>query len=552
MKKILIHSAIIGGACTAIAVPPIVIAATTLPVHKEIYKDALNQFMEICKIPHCSNEEHENSLVGIRNYILDIAKQYLNGDAAHYDKAGNVWIDIPATKGLENNKKLIFQSHMDMVWAATGEATEWDKWTHPVSKPVIEVIDGEETIHSEGWLTNLGLDNGNGVAMMLSLIMNQKKFRHGAIRCIFTANEENGFPGSEALGKMEDGTEVEVINHAEGYDYLINLDTGPVGDVVFNSGGGYYNYIDGQIQNVNTVDSGDVYTLRIYGCEGGHSGLDIGKGFGNPIGLIFQALDLINTNGDISIVSAEAPGSTRTSIPTEASVKFYAKSIQSKDSIESVISKWFEKVKRQKYAHDVNLSYELNVEQGSKGFTTIAEQQSKTIIDLISNLEFGPLERYVDPDEGDAIRVSGNIPTIDIKSSESSAEFHFLYANRFQETAYFDEHYKQDYDDQFAQFAKELGIESKPNRSGSWEGQKNGKMCEIVSNSYKSAKISTRKVRCHGGLECADFMKYNDELDIVSTGATILMEHNVKEAMPLSSYKQEAEMLLWVISNMNF
>ncbi|MBQ0045669.1 MAG: M20/M25/M40 family metallo-hydrolase [Mycoplasma sp.] len=553
-KTILIHSAIIGGASLTIAVPPIAIAATTLPTNKEVYNDAINQFIEICKIPHCSNEKgHEDSLVGIKNYIISIAKQYLGKDAVHSDKAGNVWADIPASYGLEKNKKIIFQGHMDMVWASAGEATEWDKWTHPVSKPIIEVIDGVETIHSEGWLTNLGLDNGACVALMLSLIMNHKKFRHGSIRCIFTANEENGFPGSDALGEMEDGTKINVINHDEGYDYLVNLDTGPIGDVVFNSGGGYFNTIEGTLPNGKTYSDVDVYTLRIFGCQGGHSGVDIGKGYGNPIGLIFQALKVINSQNDIKIISVEAPGSTNTSIPTEATVKFYAESIQSRELIENLIHTWFDKAKRQKYAHDINLDYEISVEHSEAELPTVDEKLSKIIIDLISSLEFGALERYIEPDEYDAVRVSGNIPTVSIETSLSQQpKFHFLYANRFQETAYFDKHYKQEFDEQFAMFAKQLGIKSTPSEWNSWEGQKEGKMCTIVTDSYKSAKIPTRKMRCHGGLECADFMAYNNQLDVVSTGSTVLMEHNVKEAMPLPSYQQEIDMVLWVIYNMDF
>lgn len=549
-KSVLITASIFSAMGVAIAVPPIVIAATTKPANKQIYNDALSNFFDICKIPHCSNEEgHMDSLVKIKNYIIKKASDSVGKNAVHSDKVGNVWVDIPASKKRKDSKKLVLQGHMDMVWATTGEAREWDKWTHPVSQPVIEEIDGVETIHSKDWLTNLGLDNGAAVALMLSLISNRNIFEHGQIRCIFTANEENGSPGSESLGQMEDGTTINVLDHKEGYDYLMNLDTGPIGDIVFNSGGGCLNTVSGTL-NTSELTSQNIFTLRIYDAKGGHSGVDIGNGYSNPIGLALQAIQQINVKNDAQIVSFVAPGSTNSSIPTEAIVEFVCPTYASLEDIKTPIERFLDKQKRQKYTRDTDLKWSTTVETASP--KALSSSTSKTIIDFISGLEFGALERYIDPEEYDAIRVSGNIGILSIDTSIDQNNFNLVYGNRFQETSYYDQYYREDTVNQFKQFANALSLNQKDEEWTSWEGQKDGKMCSIASKSYKSSGTKTRKIRCHGGLECADFMKFNDQLDIVSTGASVLAEHNVRESMSLPSYKQLINMLLWATYDMKF
>lgn len=553
-KSLIIGLSITGGICTTIAVPPIVIAATEVPIAKQLYNDAMDYFFEICKIPHVSNETgHTDSLVKIKNYIKDVAKKRLGTNAVHSDKAGNVWVDIEPSPGCKKYKKIILQGHMDMVWACAPEVSDWDRWTHPVSEPVIEEIDGVETIHSKDWLTNLGLDNGTAVALMLSVIKNNKDFYHGPIRCIFTANEENGFPGSESLGKMEDGSEINVISHDEGYDYLLNLDTGPIGDVVFNSGGGYFNTVTGSNYETAPHTGATQYTVRIYDGQGGHSGVDIGKGYGNPIGLVCQALKTADT--DIQLESFTAPRSTDTSIPTEAIATFYSYT-SSIDELKQKIEPWFAKAKRQKYAHDINLKLEIQSQEVVDTHRSFQSETSKKIIDFVSSLEFGALERYIEPDERDAVRVSGNIGQMEITIDQTTKEnkFMLVYGNRFQEISYFKQYYETDYDEQFAAFAQSLptGTTSTPSDWSSWEGDKNGKLASLCTNAYKKIKVPTKKVRCHGGLECADFKQFNDWLDIISTGSTVYMEHNVKESMPLDSYRQLIKMLLNVFSKMEF
>ena len=66
------------------------------------------EFYEICQIPHPSKKEEK-----MIAYLQEFGKRH--NLETRTDAAGNVLICKPATPGYENRKKVILQSHMDMV-----------------------------------------------------------------------------------------------------------------------------------------------------------------------------------------------------------------------------------------------------------------------------------------------------------------------------------------------------------------------------------------------------------------------------------------------------
>ncbi|PLX25725.1 MAG: cytosol nonspecific dipeptidase, partial [Salinivirgaceae bacterium] len=88
-------------------------------------------FEEICQVPRPSKKEEK-----IIKFLTDFAKKHnLKHDV---DKAGNVLISKPATKGYENLETVVLQSHMDMVCEANKDKKhDFDK------DPIEPVIDGE-------------------------------------------------------------------------------------------------------------------------------------------------------------------------------------------------------------------------------------------------------------------------------------------------------------------------------------------------------------------------------------------------------------------------
>lgn len=121
------------------------------------------------------------------------------------DEAGNVLIRKAAFPGKENLKKVVLQSHMDMVCEKNRDTV------HDFEKDPIETYVDGEWLKAKG--TTLGADNGIGVATQLAVLAD-KDMVHGPLECLFTVDEETGLTGAFAL--------------KEGFmsgDILINLDS---------------------------------------------------------------------------------------------------------------------------------------------------------------------------------------------------------------------------------------------------------------------------------------------------------------------------------------
>ena len=71
-------------------------------------KELWNYFHDITQIPHPSKKEKK-----IVEYVMEFGKKH-NLETIK-DKAGNVIIRKPATKGFENRQGVIFQTHLDLV-----------------------------------------------------------------------------------------------------------------------------------------------------------------------------------------------------------------------------------------------------------------------------------------------------------------------------------------------------------------------------------------------------------------------------------------------------
>ena len=90
-----------------------------------------NYFEDICKVPRPSKKEEK-----IIQFLIDFGKKH-NLETKR-DEIGNVLIKKPATKGKENIKTVVLQSHIDMVCEKNeGTKHDFDK------DPIQPFIDGE-------------------------------------------------------------------------------------------------------------------------------------------------------------------------------------------------------------------------------------------------------------------------------------------------------------------------------------------------------------------------------------------------------------------------
>jgi len=213
------------------------------------------------------------------------------------DEAGNVIIRKPATGSRQGTTPVILQGHQDMVPQANAGTT------HDFAKdPIRTVVDGE-WVRAEG--TTLGADNGIGVAAIIG-ILESRDISHGPLEALFTSNEESGMDGAFGL-------EAGVLRGR----ILINTDSEEEGELCIGCSGG----INATSRFPCTWEkaSGDwaAYRLSVTGLRGGHSGVDIHRGRGNAISLLFRVLGLAGREYGLRIAELDA-GNMRNAIPREA------------------------------------------------------------------------------------------------------------------------------------------------------------------------------------------------------------------------------------------
>src|SRR5664279_876279 len=253
-------------------------------------KQLWNYFHEITQIPRPS--KFEQNMI---EYMKTFGKK--NNLETIVDKVGNVIIRKPATKGMENRKGVIFQTHLDMVPQKNSDKK------HDFKKDPIETIIDGEWVRANG--TTLGADNGIGVASTMAILAS-KEIKHGPIEALFTIDEETGMTGVFGLKK----------GLLKG-DILMNLDSEDEGELYVGCAGGVDVSITKDYAEEKSPKGMVAYKVVAKGLKGGHSGVDIALGRANSNKIMFRFL--MQAESDFNIRLAEAAGGDlRNAIPRES------------------------------------------------------------------------------------------------------------------------------------------------------------------------------------------------------------------------------------------
>jgi dipeptidase D len=247
-------------------------------------------FYQLTQIPRPSHHEEEASA-----FLNEFGENL--GLETIVDDVGNVLIRKPASPGRVDRPGVILQAHMDMVPVKTSDSDHDFE-----NDPIAAVI-------ADGWVradrTTLGADDGIGVALIMALL-EDKTLVHGPLEALFTVNEEDGFGGVNAL-------QPGVLRGA----MLINVDSEEEGVFTIGSAGGVN--VDTKATYPEEPTPGDMTGVRleVIGLQGGHSGIDIGRGRGNAIKLLARLLWSVEEEFAIRVASI-AGGERYNAIPHEA------------------------------------------------------------------------------------------------------------------------------------------------------------------------------------------------------------------------------------------
>ncbi|MFD1015933.1 aminoacyl-histidine dipeptidase [Winogradskyella rapida] len=249
-----------------------------------------NKFADLNAVPRPSKKEER---------VIKFMKDFGEGLGLETieDAVGNVIIRKPATKGMEDRKAIVMQSHLDMVHQKNNDTV------FNFDEQGIEMFVEGDWVKAKG--TTLGADNGLGVATIMA-ILESDSIAHPALEALFTIDEETGMTGAQGLkGGLLQG------------EILLNLDTEEDDEIGVGCAGGVDVTATRTYEEEETPEFKIGYTITVKGLQGGHSGMQIHEGLGNANKLMNRILFDGFENYGLRISEIDG-GSLRNAIPRES------------------------------------------------------------------------------------------------------------------------------------------------------------------------------------------------------------------------------------------
>jgi len=474
---------------------------------EEKYEKLLKIFKELSKVPRNSTKEEK-----IADYICQFAKE--RGLEYRKDELYNVIVKKAATPGYENKKTILFQAHIDMVCEKTADST------HDFDTDSIEIIETDETYTAKD--TTLGADDGIGVAYLL-LLLDDADIPHPAIECLFTTQEEIGMDGARNFNY--DGLKA---------SYLINLDGEEENTAIVGCAGGIRMRYTNKYNLAKITENEDVYTLKITGLFGGHSGVDIDKGRINSNLLAATFLDKLT---DIKIVSFVG-GNKDNAIANATEVTFVTEDKEAKEKLQN----FFESLEVTEA--DKNLKIELEIqEEKDKDIMVMTKEDSNNLIRLFIDLKQNVIA--MSKDVKDLVETSGNIGIAKVQDGKA------LICEALRSSIDADKIEVMNYNNNVA---KKLGFEilGEGDYPG-WKYNPNSKLEKVYINSYKKSHNGEEPIVCaiHAGVECGMIYEKMPHLEMISLGPDVVDVHTVNETLYIKSCKTLLETLMYMIEELD-
>lgn len=468
-----------------------------------------NKFADLNAVPRPSKKEER---------VIEFMKNFGNklGLETTVDEVGNVIIRKPATKGMENRKPVVLQSHLDMVHQKNSDSN-FDFETQGIE------------MHVEGdWVkangTTLGADNGLGVATMMA-ILESDEIAHPAIEALFTIDEETGMTG--AMG-LKPG-----LLHGE---ILLNLDTEEDDEIGIGCAGGVDVTATRSYKEEAVPDNSTAYKVVIKGLQGGHSGMDIIKGLANANKLMNRILFGGYENFGLRIAEING-GGLRNAIPRESEALVTVEDIQKKEFL----------AESEKLINDIQQEYR-SLEPNMKIEITETELPSKV-------MELGAQELLVkaiysahngvyrmSPEIEGLVETSNNVAKVEVK--DGKIEILCLTRSSVESS-------KIDLANSLRSGFEMAGFEVE--LSGSypgWAPNKDSAILKVLDELYQKMNNEKAEIAaCHAGLECGILGHHYPDMDMISFGPTIRGAHSPDERASISSAQKYWDFVLEVLKN---
>ncbi len=462
-------------------------------------KELWNRFADLNAVPRPSKKEER-----VIQFMMDFGKEL--GLETIKDAIGNVIIKKPASKGMEDRKTVILQSHLDMVHQKNSD-TVFD-----FDSQGIEMVVNGDWVEANG--TTLGADNGIGVSAIMAVLASDS-IKHPAIEAMFTIDEETGMTGAMQLDPSNFSGEI-----------LLNLDTEDDDELSIGCAGGIDSNTSYSYQEVAIVNGSHMLEISIRGLIGGHSGMDIDKGRGNANKLMNRILYHLISVVPYQLVSIDG-GSLRNAIPRES------------NTIVAV-----EKQHLDRFNHDF------------ERITAVIQEEFKSIEkDLVISLKNSNQSYDVAVHQDDLLKILNTIyavhngvfrmsPDIEGLVETSSSLARVIVADgRFQTQSLQRSSIESGKDDvaNTIRAAFELmgcTVVQTGDYPG-WQPNPNSEVLQLMIGLYREKFNEEPQVKaCHAGLECGILLKHLPEVDMISFGPNIRAPHSPDEKCQISSVQK--------------
>jgi len=461
-------------------------------------KSIWTHFAHLNAIPRPSKKEEQ-----VKAFMKDFSASL--GLETIEDNIGNIIIKKPATSGMEDRKTVVLQSHLDMVHQKNAD-TDFDFLTQGIQM----YVDGD-WVKAKG--TTLGADNGLGVAAIMA-ILESKTLPHPALEALFTIDEETGMTG--AMG-LKPG----VLSG----DILLNLDTEEDDEIGVGCAGGIDVTATLSYFQDSVPQNSLAYGLTIKGLQGGHSGMDIHKGFGNANKLMSRLLfDGFNRFG--LRVSTIDGGSLRNAIPRESSAVVVIDAVH-QTAFEQATNDLILAIEKEFKTLEPELIMAVNPTQLPKTVMSLEVQQP-----LLKALYVAHNGVYrMSPDIEGLVETSNNIARVLIQDGQVTVG---CLTRSSVESSKWD----------LAQALKatfELAgarVEFSGDYPG-WTPNMDSSILNVLTRLYVQLNGTLPHVAaCHAGLECGILGTYYPNMEMISFGPNIKGAHSPDERAQISSVQK--------------
>lgn len=452
-----------------------------------------NHFADLNAVPRASKKEER-----VIQFMKDFGEKL--GLETLEDEVGNVIIRKPATAGMEDRKAIVMQSHLDMVHQKNND-TDFDFDTQGIEM----FVDGD-WVKAKG--TTLGADNGLGVATIMAVLASDS-LEHPDLEALFTIDEETGMTGAMGLkGGLLQG------------EILLNLDTEEVDEIGVGCAGGVDITASGNYQLVDVPEGSIAFKIVVKGLQGGHSGMDIHKGFGNANKLMNRIL-----SASVSILSiAEiAGGSLRNAIPRES----LATVVVAEEHLSEFIANT-EKIQQHIIDEYQLIEPELSIESTKVDLPSkvMSAEDQLLLLKSIAAAHNGVYR--MSPAIEDLVETSNNIAKVSV--GQGNIKIECLTRSSVESS-------KEDLSNSLKSVFELAGYSV--TFSGAypgWAPNMESPILKVLESLYIKLNDSKPNVAaCHAGLECGILGKNYPEMDMISFGPTIKGAHSPDERASISS-----------------